>query len=92
MVVSESKGVHMLWFLLFLISILWTMVAIIAVILWLGVVAAQSLLTCAERSLTSFADGHAILGLLYLVPAALFVYALGDGLYLAFSFCQAVIR
>jgi hypothetical protein len=52
----------------------------------------RGLLTCAERSLASFAGGHVISALLYLIPAELFLYALGEGVYLGGSFFTTVLR
>jgi len=57
-----------------------------------GASAVRGLLTCAERSLASFAGGHVISALLYLIPAELFLYALGEGVYLGGSFFTTVLR
>jgi hypothetical protein len=59
---------------------------------WLTASAVQGLLTCAERSLESFAHGRLLIGSLYLLPAAGLFCALVQGVCLAVWFCQAVIK
>jgi len=67
-------------------------VCVLSFIVWLGAAVISSFLDCVQKSLAGFTDGHAIIGLLYLIPVGMLLYAIGDGLYLAFSFCQAVLR
>jgi hypothetical protein len=64
-----------LWFIIFLIGILCAVVAIVALAVYPGTAAIQGFLTCAERSLTNFADGRVISALLYLVAAGLLLCA-----------------
>jgi hypothetical protein len=82
----------MLWFIIFLVGLACLPICVLSGLVWLAASAVQGLLTCAEKVLANFADGHAINGLLYLVPAGLLLCALGEGLYLAGSFFMAVMR
>ena len=82
----------MIWFIIFLLGIPCLVLAMGAWAVWLGIASVQALLTCIEKSLVNFSDGHAILGTLYLVPAGLFICALGEGIYLACSFVMAVMK
>ena len=79
----------MIWLLLFLLC---SVVAILALLAWLGLAAVQAFATCMERSLGSFANGHLIVASLYAVLGGWFAYLVAKGLYLTFSFCQAVAR
>jgi hypothetical protein len=81
-----------LWFIVFLIGLLCVPICVLSGAIWLGAAAVQGLLTCVEKSLTSFTDGHVISAMLYLIPATLLLCAIGEGLYLAGSFFMAVIR
>ena len=78
--------------LLFLLGLICVPICVLSGLIYLAAAAVQGLLTCAERSLASFADGHVISGLLYLIPGGLLLCAFIQGLYLACSFYQAVVR
>jgi hypothetical protein len=82
----------MISFLLFLLCLLGMSLGLFAAVIWLALTLIETLLTCAERSLRGFANGRALSGALYLIPAGLFLYAIVDGGYLAISFFTAVLR
>jgi hypothetical protein len=79
----------MIWFLLFLIG---CVVAILALLVWLGIAAVQGALTCAERSLGNFAHGHVVVAALYALLGGWFLYLVCQGICLAGSFITAVLR
>ena len=82
----------MFWFTIFILGSLCAIVAIIALVVWLGAALIQAVLTCAGRSLTGFADGHVLVALTYAILGGWFVYLVAQGLYLACSFITAVSR
>jgi hypothetical protein len=81
----------MFWFIIFLIGSVCAVICVAAFALWLATASVQALLTCVERSLANLGNGHAIVGLLYLVPAWLFVCALAQFVALAISFVTTVV-
>jgi hypothetical protein len=81
----------MLLALLFLLSMLGVLLGALAFALSLAIAVGECLLTSVERSLAGFTNGHVIVGVLYAVPAGLFLYMICEWLYLAISFGQAVL-
>jgi hypothetical protein len=90
--VSNEENALMIWLVLFVLGTLCALTCAAALAIWLGTTVLGGFLTCIERSLTSFTNGHAIVALLYLIPTGLFLCAIGEGLSLMFSFYQAVLR
>jgi hypothetical protein len=81
----------MIWFTIFLLGIPCAVIAVAALLVWLGTGAILALLNCVEKSLTNFTDGHVIFALLYLVPTALLLCALVQGFCLTYSFVTTVL-
>jgi hypothetical protein len=82
----------MLWFLIFLFGLICVPLFLASGLLWLAASIVEALVTCLERSFAGFANGRLIVAALYLIPATAFTWAIGDGIYLACSFVQAVIK
>lgn len=77
----------MIFFILFAIC---APIAVIAFVGWLFTSVVLGLMTSAEKSLTSFSGGRVVFAVGYAIVACLFLYAIGNGLYLAFSFITTV--
>lgn len=82
----------MIWFVLFLIGGGCALMCAAALLLWLGFSVVQGVIRCREQLLTNLSSGHVIPALLYVIPTGLFLYALIDGLRLAFSFYMTVFK
>jgi hypothetical protein len=79
----------MIWFLLFIVC---SVIAITALVLFLGLGAVRAFAICAERSLAGFHDKHVVVASLYAILGGWFAYLVVQGILLACSFCQAVVR
>jgi hypothetical protein len=77
---------------LFILFLICSVLAIPALVVTLGLAVVQAHATCVERSLTGFAHGHVIVGLLYAILGGWFLYLACQGIYLACSFFTAVMR
>jgi hypothetical protein len=82
----------MFWLTLFLIGCLCALIAVVALLVSLGATVVQGVITCVEHVLENLNDGRVIVGLLYLIPAGLLIYALGQAVCLAYSFYAAVFK
>jgi hypothetical protein len=82
----------MFWFILFLLGVLCAVICVAALLVWLTAAVLAALADCAAQGLANFNGGRVIIGLLYVVPAALLLCALGQGCYLAHSFYMAVFK
>jgi hypothetical protein len=82
----------MIWLILSLLGAICAVIAIIALLLWLGLVSVEAFLECAGKALAGFSDKRSLIGLLYLILAGVFLYLIGNGLYLAWSFFTTVFK
>jgi hypothetical protein len=82
----------MILLIFLLIGAVCAILCVASLLVWLTAAAVQGFADCAAKSLANLTDRRAIVGLLYLIPAGLLLYAIGDGLCLAWSFCAAVFK
>jgi hypothetical protein len=76
---------------LLLIGCLCALICAASLVIWLGATVVQGVLTCVGRVLENLNTGRVIVGLLYLIPTGLFLYAIGEGVCLAYSFVTTVV-
>jgi hypothetical protein len=82
----------MIWFILFLTGAVFALIAVVALLVFLGATVVQGVLTCVEHVLENLNTGHIIVGLLYLIPTGPLICAVGQGVYLVCSFYAAVFK
>jgi hypothetical protein len=80
----------MISFILFLLCLLAMAAGVGALVIWVALAIVEAFLTCTERALKGFTNGHAIVAILYAVLGAWFAYLIGYGGSLAYSFVTEV--